>query len=64
MIKPHLIEVLQRQMSNKSKPNWHPINALPMIASIIDEMLKDTENQYQTLLEVRISLQVVAFRIF
>ena len=38
---------------NKSKTNWQPISVLPTIASVIDAMLKDTEIQYQTLLEAK-----------
>ena len=34
-------------------PNWQPISALPMIAFMIDGMLHDTQEQYETLLEAR-----------
>ena len=34
-------------------PNWQPISALPMIAFMIDGMLRDTQEQYKTLLEAR-----------
>ena len=34
-------------------PNWQPISALPMVAFIIDGMLHDTQEQYETLLEAR-----------
>ena len=33
------------------EPNWQPISALPMISQLIREMRKDTDQQYQTLLE-------------
>lgn len=33
--------------------NWQPISALPTIAYIIDEMLNETQEQYETLLEAR-----------
>jgi ribosomal protein L16 Arg81 hydroxylase len=34
-------------------PNWQPISALPKIAYITDEMLNETQEQYETLLEAR-----------
>ena len=40
-------------MSKKSQPSWQPLSALPMIASLIDGMLEDTENQYRTLSEAK-----------
>jgi hypothetical protein len=33
--------------------NWQPISALPTIAFIINEMLNETQEQYETLLEAR-----------
>ena len=38
---------------NNETPNWQPISALPMIAFIIDGMLHDTQENYETLLEAR-----------
>ncbi len=35
------------------EPNFHPISALPMIASLIDGQLRDNEDQYKTLQEGR-----------
>ena len=40
-------------MLEDQKPQWLPLNKLPLIASMIDGMLTDTEEQYQTLLEAR-----------
>jgi len=34
-------------------PHWQPISALPTIAFIIGEMLHETQEQYETLLEAR-----------
>ena len=38
-------------MPQDQEPNWQPISALPMIASMIRETLENTEDQYQTLQE-------------
>ena len=38
-------------MTQDQEPNWQPISALPMIASMIRETLENTEDQYQTLQE-------------
>jgi hypothetical protein len=40
-------------VSEGQKPQWLPLNKLPLIASMIDGMLADTEEQYQKLLEAR-----------
>jgi len=33
------------------EPTWQPIEALPMIASLIDDQLEGAQEQYQTLLK-------------
>jgi len=38
-------------MPQDQEINWQPISTLPMIASLIRETLKNTEEQYQTLME-------------
>jgi hypothetical protein len=40
-------------MSNKVKPNWQPISALPTIAYIIDGATGSTEEQYKNFLAVQ-----------
>ncbi len=40
-------------MPEKPTPNWHPISALPLIASLLDGQLKDIEKQYQSLVKAR-----------
>ena len=35
----------------QEEPHWQPISALPMISQLIRRMRKDTDEQYQTLLE-------------
>ena len=35
----------------QEEPHWQPLSALPMIAQLIRETLKDTDEQYQTLRE-------------
>jgi hypothetical protein len=35
----------------QEEPHWQPLSALPLIAPLIREMLKDTDEQYQTLRE-------------
>ena len=40
-------------MSKNQQPNWHPISGLPLIGSMIDGMLQEDEEQYQTLQEVK-----------
>ena len=40
-------------MSEDQKPQWQPLSKLLLIASMIDGMLTDTEEQYQTLLEAK-----------
>lgn len=36
-------------MAQSQTPIWHPIDKLPLIASVIDEQLKDNEEQLQNL---------------
>jgi len=38
---------------NRETPHWQPIGALPMIASLIDGMVADTNAQWQTLQPAR-----------
>ena len=33
------------------RPDWQPISQLPLIGSMIDGMLQDAEEHYQTLLQ-------------
>ena len=40
-------------MTSQETPNWQPITRLPLIASMIDEMLQDAQEQYKNLGEVR-----------
>ncbi len=40
-------------MSTSPKPTWQPISALPVLASLIDGTLADTQEQDQTLLAVK-----------
>lgn len=40
-------------MSEDQKPQWQPLSKLPLIASMIDGMLADSEEQYQELLEAK-----------
>ena len=42
-----------KKRGNDETPNWQPISALPMIAFIIDGMLHDTQENYETLLQAR-----------
>ena len=35
-------------MSNRPEPNWQPISQLPLLASMVDGVLVNTEEQYQT----------------
>ena len=35
----------------QEEPHWQPLSALPMIAQLIRETLKDTDEQYRTLRE-------------
>ncbi len=41
-------------MTSQETPNWQPITRLPLIASMIDEMLQDAQEQYRNLGEVRL----------
>ena len=43
----------------REQPTFHPISALPMIASVINGMLEDTEQQYATLTEAKDKPQVL-----
>jgi hypothetical protein len=38
---------------NQKTPNWQPVSALPMIASLIDGMVVDTSAQWETLQPAR-----------
>jgi hypothetical protein len=38
---------------NRETPNWQPVSALPMIASLIDGMVADTSAQWETLQPAR-----------
>ena len=38
---------------NQKTPNWQPVSALPMIASLIDGMVSDTRAQWETLQPAR-----------
>jgi hypothetical protein len=40
-------------MTNKQQPRWRPISELPLIASLIDGTLANTEEQYQTFSEIK-----------
>lgn len=40
-------------MPHDSPPQWQPLGRLPLIAAILDGMLTDTEEHYQTLLEAK-----------
>ena len=40
-------------MADDPAPNWQPITALPLIASLIDGELADGQEHYATLLSVR-----------
>ena len=40
-------------MAQKQTPNWQPISALPMIASMVDSLLEGAQEQYETLQEAR-----------
>jgi len=40
-------------MTNEEQPLWRPITDFPLIASIIDGILENTEEQYQTVSEIK-----------
>lgn len=40
-------------MNEDQTPTWRPLGDLPLIASMIDGMLADTQEQYQNLLAVK-----------
>jgi hypothetical protein len=40
-------------MADTDTPQWQPLSALPQIARDIDEQFANTQEQYETLLEVR-----------
>ena len=40
-------------MTSQETPNWQPITMLPLIASVVDEMLQDAQEQYKNLGEAR-----------
>ena len=41
-------------MTSQETPNWQPITRLPLMASMIDEMLQDAQEQYKNLGEARL----------
>ena len=41
-------------MPSQATPNWQPITRLPLIGSMIDEMLQDAQEQYKNLAEARL----------
>ena len=41
-------------MTSQERPNWQPVTRLPLIASVVDEMLQDAQEQYRNLGEVRL----------
>jgi len=40
-------------VSGDPKPQWQPLSKLPLVASMIDGALAETQEQYQTLLEAK-----------
>src|SRR6266849_130497 len=40
-------------MPQSAEPQWQPISQLPLLASIVDEMFKDTQDQYQLYVQAR-----------
>ena len=40
-------------MSNQPEPNWQPISRLPLLVSMIDDVLENSEDQFETFSEVR-----------
>ena len=40
-------------MPNQPKPTWQPISQLPLIASLIDETVENSEDQFKTFSEVK-----------
>jgi hypothetical protein len=44
---------LENRMSSRPEPNWQPISQLPLLASMVDGILENTEEQYQTFSEVK-----------
>jgi uncharacterized protein DUF433 len=44
----------EESYESRQIPNWQPISALPLIGSLIEGMLQDAEEHYQTLQEVRL----------
>lgn len=40
-------------MTSQETANWQPITMLPLMASMIDEMLQDAQEQYKNLGEAR-----------
>jgi hypothetical protein len=41
----HLVE--------RSEPNWQPISQLPLLTSMVDTVLENTEDQYQTFVSIK-----------
>ncbi len=42
-------------MPPEPTPNWQPISALPTIGSVIDEMLVNAEEHYETILQRKVA---------
>ena len=40
-------------MSNRPEPQWQPITRLPLFASMVEGMLANTEDQYESFSEAR-----------
>jgi molecular chaperone GrpE (heat shock protein) len=40
-------------MSNHAEPNWQPISQLPLLTSMVDDVLENTEEQYQSFAAVK-----------
>lgn len=40
-------------MSNRPEPNWQPISQLPLLTAMVDGVLENTEEQYQTFESVK-----------
>lgn len=43
----------EKRLPNRPEPNWQPISQLPLLASMVDSVLENTEEQYQTFSEVK-----------
>lgn len=40
-------------MTERPEPNWQPISQLPLLTSMVDTVLENTEEQYQTFASVK-----------